>query len=624
LKSLASTDAIDFGEEEEGKLGKASGKTENLNLLNQSTGDISIESEASSATQMRRRKEPRDGSRRNYTSGTGTGIGIGMSSGSRSFSQDSHMNQTRNSDKGGKSATASGKYFAPISASGGSSARGKASNTTTITSSRNSHTRSHQKRPVTQTRHRGFTYTYNDNELSAAPSYSMSISPPSSSSSAGIPTISDFMPADGQYKHFRREFSTSAGGSGSGSANRRKMYHAHSPSKPAHLQLANFCTIFSIIALILLTMFGIMIENEPLYIKGISVERTPMVRNLHGEYTEYSWVHFSSRLQMLNQYKYKMGNNNINRDVNSSGDVVNDTEAELEVPAYAHAQSDQDDGNTNPEDNTSEKERNYRKLSNMNMEYELKSEAKVAFKAAALYFLCAVLSYIYVQNHVLIWQKYRAFAGYGHTHRGEYHDYGQPGFVHRRGTTGGALAGTGIFGRIMCILGGVGRSINKCITHYRRRNYRNVQEVNGDSSSSGIGIGDGSAGSAKARMSRSVDVLLNQKHRNSRLNKSQMRQGRSTTNSNIRPEIMADGSLNSSARHGARGQEGTDMDHDQDQGLSMREWEMRRGGVGGSGQNETVGIGSVPTRSDSSDDNLLSGGGAGGWSGMLTNKSKKR
>ena len=51
---------------------------------------------------------------------------------------------------------------------------------------------------------------------------------------------------------------------------------------------------------------------------------------------------------------------------------------------------------------------------------------------------------------------------------------------------------------------------------------------------------------------------------------------------------------------------------------------MRRGGVGGSGQNETVGVGSVPTRSDSSDDNLLSGGGAGGWSGMLTNKSKKR
>ena len=58
-------------------------------------------------------------------------------------------------------------------------------------------------------------------------------------------------------------------------------------------------TYFSFIGTVILFLFGYLIEVQPLYIKGISPARTPLYRNLHGQYSPYSWVHFSARLRIL-------------------------------------------------------------------------------------------------------------------------------------------------------------------------------------------------------------------------------------------------------------------------------------------------------------------------------------
>lgn len=194
-----------------------------------------------------------------------------------------------------------------------------------------------------------------------------SVSPP-----RAHPSISEFMPSDQQYINFllsgNHHRSPSGGGIGNGQAG-IKIHHAQNTnpdsffSQPMNLQTSKFMTYFSFVGTILLFLFGYLIEVQPLYIKGISPARTPLYRNLHGQYSPYSWVHFSARLRILE-----------NRTL-----------------------SQQD---TNHEEVQ-------RMMESMHMVFEMKKEAKVAFKASALYFLIMILSYVYTQNHVLIHAHYQ-------------------------------------------------------------------------------------------------------------------------------------------------------------------------------------------------------------------------
>jgi hypothetical protein len=120
--------------------------------------------------------------------------------------------------------------------------------------------------------------------------------------------------------------------------------------------------VFSFIGTLLLFLFGLLIEIQPLYIKGVSPARTPLHRNLHGHYSTYSWVHFSARLRILNNLTFS------NEDTDH--------------------------------------EAMYRMMESMGMVFEMKKEAKVAFKASALYFVVMILSIVYNQNHVIIHAKY--------------------------------------------------------------------------------------------------------------------------------------------------------------------------------------------------------------------------
>ncbi len=168
------------------------------------------------------------------------------------------------------------------------------------------------------------------------------------------PTITEFMPADQQYPSYLRSNRNI-------NSTPTHVHHAQNTdpdsffSQPANLQCSKFTTFFSLIASFLLFIFGLLIEVQPLYIKGISPRRTPMTRNLHGQYSTYSFVHFSARLRILQN------------------------------ATISHSRSN--------------KEEMSRMLESMT--FEMKSEAKVAFKASALYFLIMVLSYIYTQNHVM-------------------------------------------------------------------------------------------------------------------------------------------------------------------------------------------------------------------------------
>lgn len=250
-----------------------------------------------------------------------------------------------------------------------------------------------------------------------------------------IPTISDFMPADQQYV----QFLLSGKKKNYNSRNRTsvRIHHANQQiGTPTHLQLSGFCTIFSFIAMLLLILFGTMIEVQPLYIKGISPARKPIVRNLHGEYTAYSWVHFSSRLRLLKEF-------------GSAYNERGEDQQHDSISSISHL-------------NKNEIVENQRLLKNMNFEFEMKSEAKVAFKAAALYFLFMVFSFIYTQNHILIGAKILAYRN-----------------------------GKGVLGKIVILIGSIGHVINLIYNQYRRRHYRNVQE---------------------AKAGRGVNVMMNRHH----------------------------------------------------------------------------------------------------------------
>jgi hypothetical protein len=54
-----------------------------------------------------------------------------------------------------------------------------------------------------------------------------------------------------------------------------------------------------------------------------------------------------------------------------------------------------------------------RRMSSENIRFEMKKEAKTAFKTAALYFLTMILSIVYSQNHEYIRQHYRHWNLFG-------------------------------------------------------------------------------------------------------------------------------------------------------------------------------------------------------------------
>ncbi len=108
------------------------------------------------------------------------------------------------------------------------------------------------------------------------------------------------------------------------------------------------------------------------------------------------------------------------------------------------------------------------------MVFEMKDEAKVAFKASALYFLVMVLSYIYTQNYVLIhaqWAKYNVGA------------------------------------RVRILVSSIPRNVLLLYRKYKRRHYSNVQDVNShsrgyhsDGYAPGIGL-------AKVRITKNTNAM---------------------------------------------------------------------------------------------------------------------
>jgi hypothetical protein len=200
-------------------------------------------------------------------------------------------------------------------------------------------------------------------------------------------------------------------------------------SQPFNLQVSKFTTIFSLIATIILFIFGLLIEIQPLYIKGISPKRTPMTRNLHGQYSTYSFVHFSARLRILQNVTLSQSNTN------------------------------------------------HEEMSRMmeSMIFEMKDEAKVAFKACALYFLIMVLSFIYSQNHVLVHANLQRMS---------------------------------LGNRVRNLVHGLPRNFILLIRRYRRRHYNHVQEVNAHSHGHGHGHGHAPGiGLAKVRITKNANTM---------------------------------------------------------------------------------------------------------------------
>jgi len=237
------------------------------------------------------------------------------------------------------------------------------------------------------------------------------------------PNISEFMPADQQYISFL----LSGNNSNSGKIHYAQNTNTNNPnvsyryqSQPVNLQISKFTTIFSLIATFILLLFGIIIETQPLYIKGISPARTPLNRNLHGQYSQYSWVHFSARLRILHNITFSNENTN-------------------------HEEMD-------------------RMMESMGMVFEMKSEAKVAFKTSALYFLIMILSIVYSHNHVLIHANYQK--------------------MH-------------VWGTIKAVVSMTPRYISLLMRKYRRRHYNRVQDVG---TGAGAGVGGPGLGLAKVNI----------------------------------------------------------------------------------------------------------------------------
>ena len=307
---------------------------------------------------------------------------------------------------------------------------------------------------------------------------------PSPAAQRPHPNIAEFMPADQQYISFL----LSGNHSNSGKIHYAQNTNPNSyQSQPFNLQISKFATIFSLIATFILVLFGILLEYQPLYIKGVSPARTPLNRNLHGQYTQYSWVHFSARLRILQNITFSNDNTN-------------------------HEEMD-------------------RMMESMGMVFEMKSEAKVAFKTAALYFLIMILSIVYTQNHVLIHANYQK--------------------MH-------------VWGTIKALVSMTPRYIALLVRKYRRRNYKHVQDVG-----TGAGVGAGGPGLGLAK------VNINAMNMNMNRNKSMSRNasgsvsgpggGRSLSGTHLHSSSLAIPGGNDSSH---------EEDYDsglEDLGLSMRE-----------------------------------------------------
>lgn len=220
--------------------------------------------------------------------------------------------------------------------------------------------------------------------------------------------ISDFMSTDKDYVDFLLRGNNNFGPSDGEHTTTQRVFVKQEYSTPTHLQISNFCTWFSLIAVMILTLFGILIETQPLYIKGISPQRTPYIRVLHvhndGPITNsignspttnvFSWVHFSGRLRILDSYR----------------EFKNDQTSDQ---AYLNKKYiDHEEYITN-EYVKQGKDYHERRMSSENIRFEMKKEAKTAFKTAALYFLTMILSIVYTQNHEYIRQNYRQWNLFG-------------------------------------------------------------------------------------------------------------------------------------------------------------------------------------------------------------------
>jgi hypothetical protein len=221
------------------------------------------------------------------------------------------------------------------------------------------------------------------------------------------PQISEFMSTDKDYVDFLLR--------GNDNSVTQRIFFKQEQYTPTHLQISNFCTWFSLIAVMILTLFGVLIETQPLYIKGISPQRTPYIRVLHvnddGQIPNavdnspttnaFSWVHFSGRLRILDSYRDFKNQNNENdkRTKFFKKTPVENVDDHGEYITYDYVRQGKD--------------YHERRMSSENIRFEMKKEAKTAFKTAALYFLTMILSIVYSQNHEYIRQHYRHWNLFG-------------------------------------------------------------------------------------------------------------------------------------------------------------------------------------------------------------------
>lgn len=222
------------------------------------------------------------------------------------------------------------------------------------------------------------------------------------------PQISEFMSTDKDYVGFLsrgNDFDQSDGNS----TTTQRIFVKQEQSTPTHLQISNFCTWFSLIAVMILTLFGVLIETQPLYIKGISPQRTPYLRVLYdGQIPNsvanspttnvFSGVHFSGRLRMLDSYREFKNDKNERKEF-SKGASSEKIDDHGEYVTYEYVRQG--------------KHYHERRMSSDNIRFEMKKEAKTAFKTAALYFLTMILSIVYSQNHEYIRQHYRQWNLFG-------------------------------------------------------------------------------------------------------------------------------------------------------------------------------------------------------------------
>lgn len=214
-----------------------------------------------------------------------------------------------------------------------------------------------------------------------------------------IPTLSDFLIHDDEYGIGKKHF-----GSQTPKNSYAGMYY--NQQYAYNIQCAKFCSFFSFIAILFLLMVGILIEVQPLYLKGVSPARVPMsLRRMResgqvsSEKEMLSYVHYSGRLRMLQSYylhqhqQKGQSSASIKRKDSSSASSFFDSTSLLNQRLGTY-----DD---DPTTNYVKYNQYLRELSNQQKEhivYEMKSEAKTAFRAAALYFLVMVFCIIYTHN----------------------------------------------------------------------------------------------------------------------------------------------------------------------------------------------------------------------------------